>query len=201
MNWNDITLRQWNQIETVYNKQYEDDILQTADIISVLFDIENPMELTPQEFSSYVEKLSFLKDPIPDKRLCNTYNINGTTYNFEGNIYQINTAQFYDYRKISVKQPIDYAECLSVFMIPEGHKYNDGYNMDKTIEDMNCLPLPDVMKLFTFFRSALYLSLHITQNYLVKHLKKTNLTKNQIKEIKDKMKEMEEISGTFYLTY
>ena len=56
MNWNDITLRKWNEIESIYKKKYDDEILQTADIISVVFGISDPMELSPTEFSKYVEE-------------------------------------------------------------------------------------------------------------------------------------------------
>lgn len=200
MNWKQITLKQWKQLEEVSNKEYEDDILKTADIISAVYNIDNPMDLTPREFSKYVEELSFLTEEIPETKLCNTYTINGTKYNFKGNVYEINTAQFFDYRKYSTKDQIDYAECLSVFMIPDGHTYNDGYDMDKTIKDIETLPITDVMKLYKFFRSALYLSLHLTQNYLLKTLKQTKIPKQKIQEIEKKLKEMEEISGTFFLT-
>lgn len=194
MTWNDITLRKWNQIDSIYKKEYFDDIEQTADIISVLFDIENPMDLTPQEFSKYVEQLSFLSKPIPEKKLCNSYTINGTLYNFKGNIYEISMGALMDWRKYSTDENIDYAQCLSVFMIPDGHKYDDGYDMDKTIEDIGSLPIADVLKLFTFFQAALQLSLDILLDYFNKLLKKIDVTKEQKKQIMEKIKQLKEIS-------
>ena len=193
MTWNDITLRKWNQIDSIYKKEYSDDIEQTADIISVLFDIENPMDLTPQEFSKYVEQLSFLSKPIPEKKLCNSYTINGTLYNFKGNIYEISMGALMDWRKYSTEENINYAQCLSVFLIPDGHKYDDGYDMDKTIADIESLPIADVLKLFNFFRAALQLSMDILLNYFNKLLKKTKLTKEQKETIKSKIKEAQEI--------
>lgn len=196
--WNDINLRKWNEIESIYKKTYEDEILQTADIISVVFDIDNPMELSPQEFHKYVEQLSFLTKPIPEKKLCNSYTINGTLYNFKGNIYEFSMGALMDWRKYSTEENIDYAQCLSVFLIPDGHKYDDGYDMEKTLSDINCLPIADVIKLFTFFQAALQLSMDILLNYFNKILKKTKLTKEQKEMIKSKVEQLNEINSTFF---
>lgn len=194
MTWNDITLRKWTEIESIYKKKYEDEILQTADIISVVFEIENPMELSPAEFSKYVEQMSFLTKPIPEKKLCNSYTINGTLYNFKGNIYEISMGALMDWRHYSTEENLDYAQCLTVFMIPDGHKYDDGYDMDKTLNDINSLPIGDVLKLFTFFQAALQLSMDILLNYFNKLLKKTKLTKEEKVKIQNKIKELQEIS-------
>lgn len=200
MTWNDITLRKWTEIESIYKKKYEDEILQTADIISVVFDIENPMELSPAEFSKYVEQLSFLTKPIPEKKLCNSYTINGTLYNFKGNIMEVSMGQLMDWRQFSTKEPIDYAECLSVFIIPNGHKYNDGYDMDKTLNDIKSLPIGDVLKLWNFFLAAQVLFTETLIDYFKRLLKKTNLPKEKIQEIKQKLYQLNEITTTFYLT-
>lgn len=200
MTWNDITLRKWTEIESIYKKKYEDEILQTADIISVVFEIENPLDLSPAEFSKYVEQLSFLTKPIPEKKLCNSYTINGTLYNFKGNIMEVSMGQLMDWRQFSTKEPIDYAECLSVFIIPDGHKYNDGYDMDKTLNDIKSLPIGDVLKLWNFFLAAQVLFTETLIDYFKRLLKKTNLPKEKIQEIKQKLYQLNEITTTFYLT-
>ena len=153
MTWNDINLRKWNEIESIYKKHYEDEILQTADVISVVFSIDDPMELSPGEFSKYVEQLSFLKNPIPEKKLCNSYNINGTLYNFKGNLYEISMGALMDWRRYSTEENINYAQCLSVFLIPDGHKYNDGYDMIKVKKDVGQLPITSANALSFFFKS------------------------------------------------
>ena len=197
MTWNDITLRKWNNIERIINGTYDDDIMQSADLVNEIFDIDDSMLLTPQEFKSYIEQLSFLKEPIPEKKLCNTYTINGTKYNFKGNIMEVSMGQLMDWRQYSTKTPLDYAECLSVFMIPDGHKYNDGYDMDKTIEDLSSLPIADAMKLYSFFVGAQILFTETLTDYLNKELKKTNLPKEKRQEIMDKIADLKEINSTF----
>lgn len=201
MDWNDVTLQKWNELESIYKKTYPDEILQTADVLTVLFDIESPMDLSPAEFTKYVNELSFLTTPVPEKKLCNKYTINGTTYNFRGNIMEVAMGQLMDWREFSTNENLDYAQCLSVFMIPEGHKYNDGYDMEKTIKDIGSLPIADVLKLWNFFSSAQILFTNTLIDYFRRQLKKTNLPKEQKLEIKEKTKELEELIGTFYLTH
>lgn len=198
MTWNDITLRQWNEIEKVFKEEYEDEILQTADLIKVVFDIDDPMSLTPQEFQQYVAKLEFLKTEIPERKLLNSYTINGTKYNFYGNCFDISMAQLMDWRHFSTKKPLDYSECLSIFLVPENHKYNDGYDMNKTTEDINSLPIGDVLKIWSFFREGLVLFMSTLTDYFKRQLKKTSLTTEQRTEIEMKMKELQEILDMTY---
>lgn len=193
MNWKNITLKQWEELDRLSKQKFDDDILYTSEIIKVVFNIEDPLSMTPQEFQKYVAELSFMKDPIPEAKLCNSYNINGTKYNFKGNIYEITMGALMDWRKYSTEQEIDYAQCLSVFMIPEGCKYNECYDIDKAIEDIRCLPITDVLKVYTFFQTALKLSMEILIDYFQRLMKKTKLTKEQRVEVQNKIKQAQEI--------
>jgi hypothetical protein len=201
MNWNDISLRKWKQLERTKRENFEDEILYTAEIIKILFNIDNPMDLSPKDFSKYVNELSFMSNPIPEVKLCNTYNINGTKYNFRGNIFEISMAQLMDVRNFTTKPEVDYAEVLSVFLIPDEHKYNDGYDMEKTLDDIDSLPITDVLKLYNFFSAALILSTDIMTNYFNKELMKTNLTEKEKESIQQKMKEFKAMTDLiFYRT-
>lgn len=193
MNWKNITLKQWEELDRLSKQKFDDDILYTSEIIKAVFNIDDPLSMTPQEFQKYVGELSFMKDPIPEAKLCNSYNINGTKYNFKGNIYEITMGALMDWRKYSTEQEIDYAQCLSVFMIPEGCKYNEGYDIDKAIEDIRCLPITDVLKVYTFFQTALKLSMEILIDYFQRLMKKTKLTKEQRVEVQNKIKQAQEI--------
>lgn len=198
MNWNDISLRKWKQLEQTKRENFEDEILYTAEIIKILFNIDNPMDLSPKEFSKYVNDLSFMSNPIPEVKLCNSYNINGTKYNFRGNIFEISMAQLMDVRSFTTKPEVDYAEVLSVFLIPTEHKYNDGYDMEKTLDDIDSLPITDVLKLYNFFSASLLLSMDIMTNYFNKELEKTNLTKKEKETIQEKMKEFKEMTDSIF---
>lgn len=198
MTWNDINLRKWKQLEKINRENYEDAILYSAEIVKVIFDIDNPMDLSPQDFTKYIDDLSFINTPIPEVKICNSYNINGTKYNFRGNIFEISMAQLMDVRSFTTKSEVDYAEVLSVFLIPDEHKYNDGYDMEKTLDDIDSLPITDVLKLYNFFSASLLLSMDIMTNYFNKELKKTNLSKEEKQTIVKKMEEFKKITDLIF---
>lgn len=198
MNWKQITLHQWKQLEEISNKEYEDDILKTADIISVVFGIDDPMELTPSQFNAFVSELNFLTESIPETKLCNTYTINGTKYNFDGNCFSMTMSQLMDWRSFSTAEHIDYGNCLSVFLVPEGHKYNDGYDMEKTLEDIDLLPITDVMKIYSFWQAGFVLFTETLTSYFNKQMKKTNLSPAQMETVKENLQKLQEIVGTSY---
>lgn len=197
MNWKSITLNQWNQLEEISNKEYEDDILKTADIISAVYGIDNPMDLTPAEFSKYVKELSFLEEQIPETKLCNTYTINGTKYNFDGNCFSMTMSQLMDWRAFSTAEHIDYASCLSVFLVPEGHKYNDGYDIDKTLDDINTLPITDVMKIYSFWSAGFSLFTSTLTDYFSRQMKNLKLSPAQRAEMRNNLKQLNEILSTY----
>lgn len=197
MNWKNVTLQQWKQLEEISNKEYEDDILKTADVIRIMTGIENPMVLTPNEFQKYVKELDFLQEQIPETKLCNNYTINGTKYNFDGNCFSMSMSQLMDWRAFSTTEHIDYASCLSVFLVPEGHKYNDGYDMDKTIEDIDSLPITDVIKIYSFFSAAFSLCIDILIDSFNRQLKSLKLNVAQKTEVKMKLDQLNEIRMTY----
>lgn len=198
MTYDNITLRLWKEIKKVFETEYEDDILRSAELIKIVFGIENPLRLSPNEFAEKVEELKFLGEDIKEKKLLVKYNIRGTNYLFHGNVFQINMSQLIDWRAYSTKEDVDYAECLSVFLIPEGHKYNDGYDMEKTIDDLNELSLPYALKLYSFFVDSLRCSIRIMTDYFNKLLKKTK-TDSEIKiEIRKNQKMLQDLTDTIF---
>lgn len=197
MNWNNITLNKWKDIERIFNTTYEDQILQSADLISVVFDIDDPMAMTPSEFQKKIEELSFLKEDCPKNKLANSYILNGTKYVFNGNTFEMTMAQLIDFRAFSTKDKIDYADCLSVFLIPEGKKYNEEYNIEDALKDIGSLPLPDALELFTYFREGFHLYIVITIDYLNNQLQKMGPKTNK-KEILEDIQKLKDLENTIY---
>jgi hypothetical protein len=186
MTWNDISLRKFKEISKLDTK---DELEYTSNLIKIVFDIEDPLGLSIPEFKKYVSQLDFIKDEPKLPKLQLIYNINGRKYIFKGNVFTITAAQFYDWRGFVKQQPLDYAQCMSVFFIPEGHKYNDGYDMDEVISDINDMPTPSALKMFFFFVNELRLSHTILLDYLKREFKKMTLQPEQ-KEAIEKMIEL-----------
>ena len=186
MKWNNISLAKFVEISKLDTK---DELEYTSNLIKIVFDIADPLSLTIPEFKKYVAELDFIKYEPKLPKLQLIYNINGRKYVFKGNVFTITAAQFYDWRGFVKQKPIDYAQCMSVFFVPEGHKYNDGYDMEEVISDINDMPCTDALKMFDFFVQGLQVSHTILLDYLKREFKKMTLQPEQ-KEAIEKMMEL-----------
>lgn len=188
MTWRNITLNQWNQI-TALEKQNLDDIERSARIIEIVFGIEDAMELTPEEFAKRVKELEFIKEQIPETKLLDAYNINGTKYILNGNVFEWTMSMLMDYRKAAQEDNLE--GMFSCFMIPEGKKYNTDYDIEKAEEDMGDLPITDVMAISDFFAKGWRVCTTISIDYLKQLMMKTSTSKEKKQEIQKKLTTLE----------
>ena len=75
--------------------------------------------------------------------------------------------------------------CISCFFIPEGHKYNDGYDMLKVKEDVGDLPITTGNALAFFFKSQYITLLVLSQRSSLKKMKEVGMSKKKLKEMQE----------------
>lgn len=187
MNWSDITLRQFNKLQDIFEVQ---DSYTVCNIIDLIWGIDSS-NLPLNQFIEYKEKLEFLKQPItPIKNIPLKITVNNRTYNTNVNLTEIKVAQYIDYQNYC-KNP-KYNELLSVFIIPEGHNYNDGYDLQQVKEDILDLPI-DLVYGINFFFLQFYLEFIRTFLYFFKkELKTMNLTQEKKKQIQKELQVLEQ---------
>ena len=76
--------------------------------------------------------------------------VNGREYYFDGLLGKITTAQYIDFQNYQKNN--DEQKSFSVFIIPKGHKYNDGYDIEQVFNDILDVPVP-VLFSASFFLS------------------------------------------------
>ena len=184
LDWYDVTLLQFNKLQEIL--EVEDD-LERVVLVSELILGDKITDLPLKEYNEAVKKLDFLKEPIPDKNPPHKIEVNGRKYYLDCLLGNVTTAQYIDY--INHAKDNDIAKMLSVFMIPVGHKYNDGYDMMQVINDINDIPIPVVNSAAFFFGRQFSKFMQIFQSYSIKEIKETNLPneikKNMIKIVKN----------------
>lgn len=168
MTWENISLKQYIE---VYNIIINDDIPQDEKLVLVtqlLYGVDvlnKPITEVKTYFNAVGELLTTepSKMPLKDK-----YSINGITYKLDKQIEKITTAQFIDYTNITKEISINnYNEFLSIFLIPEGHTYNDGYDIRKVQNDIdNYLSIVEALSIADFFLRYSIHSLKIFRKYL-----------------------------------
>lgn len=192
-NWDEITWRQYEQLEQILSSDIPSDF-KTVHIVSLLTglsvnQVEN-MQVT--EFQKLLPHLEFLNTEPETHYHKFEYTINDREYIFKGKIDEITTAMYIDYSAYMKEENKDVVKLLSVFLIPKGHEYNDGYDMEQVQSDIGDLCWLDVRAMSFFFRLWLATYMDILKSSLQKSLKKTmkGKTRAEKKEIKKQIKEL-----------
>lgn len=187
LNWYNVNLNQFILLQDAF--KIEDDTEKMISVAEIILgnDITN---LPLKEFNEQMKRLEFLKEEIPSVVPPKKFEINGKKYFMDCLLGNITTAQYVDFTNQS--NTGDLSKMLSVFVIPEGHKYNDGYDMLEVINDIGMLPIPIVNSIAFFFGRQFSVFIQIFQRYSAKQIKKTNIPKevkeNLIKIMKDSVK-------------
>ena len=187
--WKDITLRQFNKIQDLLQ---EIDEYTTLNIIDVLYDVDSADMPAIEVMNKYAHSLDFLMTTIPtNEKLKDTYTINQREYNSNINLTQMTTAQFVDYQNYSKENPVDISKCLSVFIIPKGHTYNDGYDLKQVQDDLKDLDMVTINTLAFFFKKSYILLLETTLLCLTQDMKKMNIPTEKKEEILNQLKQID----------
>lgn len=183
--WKDITLREYYTIKELLE---EPDEYTTYNIIDLLYSVDS-VNLPLTELKKYNGALEFLNKEIPIVKLEEKYEINGIIYMTGYNLSKISAAQFIDYNNYTGTNK--YEDYLSVVFIPEGHQYNDGYDIDQVKKDLLNLPITVVRSLVFFYTLQCTKLQNSFLSYLKKDLRKMKMEKEKRKEIEELIDKLE----------
>jgi len=122
------------------------------------------------EVKKKVEKLDFLTKK-PKKHLVKLkYKLGDTTYNFDCSQRSITTAQFIDFGNTKKE---DLTGAIAIFLIPEGKKYNEDYDLEDVKLDIdNYLSVEEALSICDFFTTLSELYVRRTLRKAKKALKR-----------------------------
>lgn len=173
----------------------EDDVSYGIKILSALSDYseEELMDMPMDEFQSLMAKTSFLNTPMQKldwKHLGKTITINGKKYNIIKDARKMTAGQYIDYKSY-MKDADKFIEMLpyilTVFIIPEGCKYNDGYDIEDLAKELNDnLDLKTALSITDFFQHQSKLSMLTSLRYL-KWMTKRMMKKEKNMEVRTEM--------------
>ena len=177
-NWNNISYRQFQEIKTALD--IEDETEKGVRIAQIIYG-DDIILLPIQTFNQLCSGLTFLSTEVPHDLAVKEVTVNGHQYYFDGLLGKITTAQYIDFQNYLKNS--DEVKCFSVFMIPKGHKYNDGYDMMEVFEDIQDIPIPILTSASFFFNRQFATFIKIFQHYSMKQLKKAKLPKEKKQEM------------------
>ena len=140
------------------------------------------------EYSRLAERSAFLRQSCPPVPVARGWRWEGLapTEDFT----KINTAQYVDFQTFCKGFPATLPEILSVFLIPEGRAYNDGYDTAEVQQRVRSLPFPVALGLAAFFFERFSESIAASLNYLEWGMKHTK-DKMRRKEMGTRLREVQ----------
>ena len=178
MKWSDVKYYQFEKLQELLKIDNEEERL--IEIAQLLLG-EEVLDLPVAEFSKKVKELDFLKNEMPSGIPPKKITVNGRKYFLDCLLGNVTTAQYIDFTNHSKTN--DICKMLSVFLIPEGHKYNDGYDMLEVMNDIKDLPVTVVYDTAFFFGRHYSEFMRIFQRYSIKDIERTNLPKEAKKKL------------------
>ena len=130
--WENITIEKYYKIKDILDDEVDDDITKNVKLVAVITgkDEQEVWSMDMAEAGDYISKLTFLnKFELPKHP-----NMKIKLPNYDlvviKDLTKINVAQYVDFQNF-VKMPMKEGmeKILSIFLIPEGCKYNDGYDI------------------------------------------------------------------------
>lgn len=198
--WNDITISDYKKIKAITEREFDSELEKGIAVLSVLcgVDEDEVYSLPISQLKGLLDGIAWMNEPYTfDKNWkADTITINGEKYDIVADINKFTVAQYADFQIYWDKRDdVDYmAKLLSVFIIPKGKTYNDGYDVVELIDilennisiniwnSINFFFLKDLMRLT---EASLYYSLWVTMKMIWKEKNKEK--KKELKEMKKKL--------------
>lgn len=185
-NYNDVTIGKYQELMAILDGEHIDEYTTNIKLVAALNDMSEDEvgNLNLTEYKKLNEKLVFLTEMPVQKMVANRYKIGGYELETMLSIDKMTVSQYLDYQTF-VKDSDKYlVELLSVFLIPKGKRYNEGYDIievHKVIRDN--ISIVDALSLSAFFLLWYQSLTKATLSSLIRRLKR----------MKRKMKNQEEI--------
>lgn len=148
ISWYDIDYETKCAIDNTINAELSEELKIKA-FVDILWHI-NINDIPFTKIPYYIDQLKFLSDKIPVEDIKKTYVINGHNYKMTTNINKLNAGQYLDYQNYLKASPIEYNKLLSTLLIPDGHKYLTGYEIEDVHEDLMHINVVDLNSISNF---------------------------------------------------
>ena len=176
--WEDLTIADQLKIKEIGELQMVGDDEKNMMVAALIAGIHfsDMLQMPLDEVRKYMDETEFLLHPPVPVKARNKYVINGTTYTLLKDPSEMTVAQFIDFQQI-YREGFDKmpAEMLSIFLVPKGHVYNDGYDKQKQLEDMLSMSVPEALGVCDFFTKRCLKSIERMRTFSIATLKAQRL--------------------------
>lgn len=201
--WRDISINEYYILKDIS----DDDTMQEYEKEVALIAFLNGMTesevwgLNINDFQKLqVEKTWIYDFDFEKNKTFNKIEIKGNKYNVNIDIQKMNIAQYIDFQtywsqRDNMRDII--GNLLAIFIIPKGHNYNEGYDINEVVKDIkDNIDIMTAQEILFFFLTSYQLSIKITLNYLnwkMTRMKKKSSHKKEIEKIQEEIQKLEKV--------
>lgn len=144
-------LQQMDDINSLHISDEEKTFKATALLAGM--DYEEFLLLPLDDARELVAKTAFVREEPKKVRTRSEYKIGRRNYTLFRNMMQITTSQYIDYQALLGQNiALHLPELMAICLVPKGHKYGDGYDMDEVVEEIReHLNVEDALSVADFF--------------------------------------------------
>jgi hypothetical protein len=192
--WKDVNLGMWQRMNEI--TQREDEIQRIVGFVALFNNMteDDVLAMPLDEFKERMKELAWMNVPPEIEQPKEEYTINGKQYVLTMNFHKLTTAQYIDFQSYTKSE--DYSQMLSVFLIPKGKKYGEGYDVFETQQDLKQMPVGEVLGLMGFF-IILYRSWSAALLKYSSRMLRKAAKREKSKELMETVKKTEELADMF----
>lgn len=211
LSWNEMKVADYIRLREISKLQMATEDEKNLMVAAIIAEkpYQEILQMPLDKARELMDKTEFLlQQPVPGKTK-RKYELNGRTYRLFKDPSEMTVAQYIDFQQI-YKEGFEKMPCelLAIFLVPEGHQYNDGYDKDQQLEDMLEMGITEALGVCDFFiRRCLKsirqmkmfsgLMLKVVRLQAPKEMK--NLVKAEEIRVQSMMEELEELYGSLAL--
>lgn len=206
--WDKLSIGKLNDVNNIINNNElteDDKIIKLGALISNM-NYEDFINLKIEDAQKIISQIKFLYEAPKSKKLVKNLNLDGINCKVIQDVSEITTAQFIDYNTLISNGNVLIPEILSVFIIPQGHKYSDNYNKEEIVDLISkYVSVEEGLSIANFFikkykrllmRTLLYSKVNLKMQLMKRLPQQTKEEiKSQIQQIKELQKEIRYLFG------
>ena len=202
-NWDAVPIGAYKRIVEINNDEGMETMAKNVASLAILCDTDEDSiwNLSMDEISRLTKNMDWINDFDFKKRWTIKHvTLNGRKYNVTYDLNKMSVAQYIDFQQAWRIQDATekLVPVLSCFLVPDGHKYGDGYYIEEVRNDIeNYLPITQANSICFFFLKKLLSSMKsslICSRMVLKATKwttKSQKMKEMMKETERKISQME----------
>lgn len=149
-NYGALTLGRYMRVNAVLESE-DEELDKQVQIIAILADMtpDDILLLPIGDYARMAAQTAFLREHCKPTEIGDGWHLDELRPVTD--FRKINTAQYIDFQTFAKGFPASLPQLLSVFLVPEGKAYNDGYDVAEVQRRVEDIPFPDALGLAAFF--------------------------------------------------